>query len=326
MTEIDFNSLLTMLRDNQRPLPPTALYAFWDLSPQQLNELKSVWPHIDVERRRNLLHDLGELEEADFDVSFADIYRLALEDEDACVRATAISNMWEDESPLRIDPLLEFMYHDPAVEVRAAAAGALGQFVYLGAIDELPAAQARRVEEALLNIIQGNDDTEVRRRALESIAFATRPEVAPLIRVAYAAPDEKMRASALFAMGRTADNVWAPQILAELERGAPPLRFEAARAAGELELAEAVPALQQLIEEGDIQCREAAIWSLGQIGGDAARTTLLKLLEETDDEEEVDFIEDALDNLAFTDGTADFFLFDFAEESESNAEADNTED
>jgi len=134
------------------------------------------------------------------------------------------------------------------------------------------------------------------------------------------------RASALFAMGRTADNVWAPQILAELERGAPPLRFEAARAAGELELAEAVPALQQLIEEGDIQCREAAIWSLGQIGGDAARTTLLKLLEETDDEEEVDFIEDALDNLAFTDGTADFFLFDFAEESESNAEADNTED
>ena len=43
----------------------------------------------------------------------------------------------------------------------------------------------------------------------------------------------------------------------------------------------------------------AAIWSLSQIGGDDARIYLLNLIENTEDEDLVEFLEDALENLEF---------------------------
>nr|MBP7694601.1 HEAT repeat domain-containing protein [Anaerolineales bacterium] len=202
--------------------------------------------------------------------------------------------------------------------VRATAASALGRFVYLGEMEELPAKQARRVEDALLAVIAGPDELEVRRRALEAVAFSSRPEVTELITQAYASPELLARVSAVFAMGRNSDERWNAPVLAELESLQPELRFEAARAAGELELAEAVDALQKMVEEGDIQVREAAIWSLGQIGGDAARAILLDLLQAAADSER-DFLEDALENLQFHDEMVEFDLL-------TGASADDLDD
>ncbi|MBL8056347.1 MAG: HEAT repeat domain-containing protein, partial [Anaerolineales bacterium] len=80
-----------------------------------------------------------------------------------------------------------------------------------------------------------------------------------------------------------------------------------------LELQEAVPALKKLVDDGDVQVREAAIWSLGEVGGDEARAALLDLLESAADAER-DFLEDALENLHFHDNLLDFPLFDGEEE------------
>ncbi len=44
------------------------------------------------------------------------------------------------------------------------------------------------------------------------------------------------------------------------------------------------------------------------------RTTLELLLEDTEDELEASFLEDALDNLNFTEGFDSFALFDFRED------------
>jgi HEAT repeat protein len=179
--------------------------------------------------------------------------------------------------------------------------------VYLGEVEQLPGPQARRVEDTLIGVVGSHDDLEVRRRALEAVAFSGRPQVAELIEQADASPDRPFRISAVFAMGRSADARWKDRVLSELESGDPELRYEAARAAGELELREAVPVLQRMVEEGDLQVREAAIWSLGQVGGDEARAVLLDLLQEAEDDER-DFIEDALENLTFQDELAEFPL------------------
>jgi hypothetical protein len=95
----------------------------------------------------------------------------------------------------------------------------------------------------------------------------------------------------------------------------PPLRAEAARAAGELEIKESVPILIDLSSDSEQPVRFAAIWSLSEIGGDQARHTLEQLFREADDDQEADFIEGALDNVAFTDGMQPFSLFDFPEEN-----------
>lgn len=314
-TERDFSQILKHLHDTHQPFPAAELYHFSDLNKKDSAALEAAWPDVPVERRRGLVQDLGEISEANFEVTFEAVFRLGLEDEDAEVRATSIRSLWEVEEPDLIAPLIDFLQHDPDANVRAAAASALGRFVYLGELEEIPPAQAHRVEDELLASIRGPDDLEVRRRALEAIGFSSRPEVAGLIREAYTSSEPKLRVSSVFAMGRSADIQWASQVCAELEDGTPEMRFEAARAAGELELAQAVPGLEQLIEDGDPQVREAAIWSLGQVGGDRARQVLTDVLEQADEDEQ-DFIQEALDNLAFNDDLHSFSILAFDEDDD----------
>lgn len=91
----------------------------------------------------------------------------------------------------------------------------------------------------------------------------------------------------------------------------PLLREEAARAVGEIEINEAVPTLIELTRDSEENVRSAAIWSLSEIGGESARHTLERLFQEAQDDQEADFLESALDNIAFTDGLQPFSLFDY---------------
>jgi HEAT repeat protein len=317
----EFANLLALLRDTSHPFPPQALYYFSSLVPDHLAALEADWPDVDTDRRVNILEDLTELSEANFEVSFEAVFRMALDDEWAPARAAAIRGLWEVEESDLMGRFLHLMLHDPEAEVRAAAATALGRFVYLGEVEEITPAPARRIEEALMAVIHGSDVVEVRRRALEALAYSSRPEVTPLISAAYASSEEKLRVSAVFAMGRSADEQWAPQVMTELESVAPEIRFEAARAAGGLELEDAVPALAKMGEDSDRQVREAAIWSLSQVGGEDARKALKRLLRQAEPDEK-DFVLDALDNLDFTDEVRSFALFDFDRADPSENESD----
>jgi HEAT repeat protein len=325
----DFATILDHLRDTSRPFPPTSLYHLSDLGAAELAAVEAIWNDLPTERRHNLLQSLNDLGEANFEVNFESVFRLGLDDEDSGVRATAVRALWEAEDPALIAPFITFLQNDPDPLVRAAAASALGRFVYLGELEELTPAHQRRVEDALLEVISGADDVEVRRRALEAVSYSSRDEVPPLIAAAYESDEPKQRVSAIFSMGRNADRPrWSQQVRAELDSREPEMRFEAARAAGELELREAGPALGELLEDTDTQVREAAVWSLGQIGGDFARRTLTELLENTEDEEEQDFIQEALDNLAFTDEVNAFSLFELGqdEDDEPMFEFDDDDD
>lgn len=310
----EFARVLEQLRDGAHSFPAKALYQFSDLNKHDVAALEAVWPQVAVERRRSVIQDLGEIAEANFEVRFDQVFRLALDDEDAEVRAAAVTGLWEEEEPALIAPFISLMQQDPGPKVRAAAASALGRFIYLGEVDEIPERQLRRIEDALLGTIGSGDELEVRRRALEAISFSGRPEVPPLIEQAYDSPEPKLRVSAVFAMGRSADPSWGERVIAELENDDSEIRFEAVRAAGELELRDAVPALKRRLDDEDTQIHEAAIWSLGQVGGDDARDALLDLLDETEDENEREYIEEALENLAFQDDMLNLPLLDLDED------------
>ena len=89
------------------------------------------------------------------------------------------------------------------------------------------------------------------------------------------------------------------------------MRYEAIVACGELGSRQAAPAIIPLIDDPDVVVQEAAIWSLGRIGGEPARTALLAAYDEMDAGLR-DTIEDALSELAFTSGEFDFPLYDLA--------------
>jgi HEAT repeat protein len=80
------------------------------------------------------------------------------------------------------------------------------------------------------------------------------------------------------------------------------VRLEAVKTAGTLMLPAArLPLLRMLDEEDDSTILSAVIWSLSQVGGEDVRTYLQNLVAQTEDDDEVDFIEEALTNLSFTE-------------------------
>jgi HEAT repeat protein len=168
----------------------------------------------------------------------------------------------------------------------------------------IPAAEGDEIRNALLAAVRsGSEEQLVRRRAIEAIAYLGDETVRDIVTSAYANDDPKMRASAIFAMGRSADPYWRRTAAQELYATDPQLRFEAARAVGELEFKAAVPRLIELLEDPDREVQEAAITSLGQIGGKDARRALIGIIE-GDDEVAAELARDALDELEFASGSS----------------------
>ena len=93
----------------------------------------------------------------------------------------------------------------------------------------------------------------------------------------------------------------------ELFSPRPELRYEAARACGELQLGEVVPELEELIDDFDLEVQEAALWALGQIGGSRAREVLEYYCDVEDEATRV-AAEAALDELEFLHGDLSEFL------------------
>jgi len=207
-----------------------------------------------------------------------------MEDDDAQVRTVSIEGLWEDEGVTLIAPLVRLLRQDPAASARAAAASSLGRFVLIAELDELEERYGKLIRAALLETIDDRAELmEVRRRAVESIAYWDEPRVHDIVGAAYQEPDELMRISAVFAMGRSADAAWAKTVAGELQSRNPAMRYEAARACGELEAKQAVPALIRLVSDPDREVQFAAIGALGQIGGQQSRQVLERCVRSTDE-------------------------------------------
>jgi HEAT repeat protein len=307
----EFEELLKKLGDSQTPLSISSLYGLSHLTRAEAQLFQEVWSLVDAGRRQWILQSLVDIAEASFEVDFNPIFRLCLNDEDAVVRSRAIEGLWEDEDLTLAGVLVRLLRDDPSESVRAAAATSLGRFVLLGELEEIEAAPAMMVEDALLGAIYDPHETlEVRRRAVESIAYSGQAQVQDIIEMAYYDDEEKMRISAIFAMGRSADPLWHEMVIAELDDPNPEMRYEAARACGELEASAALSALIYLIEaDPDPEVQEMAIWALGRIGGKEARR-VLEACCESEDEALRQAAEEALDELDFLGGPLDLLLLE----------------
>lgn len=317
--KIPFGQVVTALLDNTAIFPAQYLARFSDLEKGELKKLAGAWPKIDPSRRRALLEDLEDLSDTDTLMLIDDVAAMGLEDPEAGVRQVAIRIVWESGDLDLVPYLLNTLEKDPSPEVRAEAASALGNYVYLGELEEIKTTILDRIVDQLLITTQGSDTALVRQRALEALGFSSRDEIAALIQKAYDSRDPAWMSSSLFAMGRSFDPFWEPAVRRELHSPDARVQLEAVRAAGELNLQNARRALLDLLEDEstDSEIRAAAIWSLSQIGGETVRETLEALLKETDDEEETDLVEIALENLDLTEQVQpamDFLNIDLANE------------
>ena len=314
-------SLSELLSELRLGVPPRArLYALSNLNAAQAQELAVTWTELPAVTRREVVLTLSEIAESDFEVDFGAAFRVALDDPDPLARKTAIDGLWEDEDVRLIPVLAACLQRDGIPDVRAAAAAALGRFLLLGELGKIRPSFQRSAYQALLAAHAAeNEDSTVRRRVLESLAYSGSPEVAALIRQAYEHADDEVRISAVFSMGRSGDEQWSSCVLTELPSPDPAMRYEAARACGELGLREAAAALVELTEDTDPEVQEAAVWALGQIGGDEARAALRRCAD-TENEALRGAALEALQELEFLHGDLSTIMFPFDLDEDEDGE------
>ena len=318
-TSTSFQNVLDTLLSDGKDFPRSYLQEFSDIGALELKSLLDVWPRVKPSRKLTLLEELDALAETDTLVSFDDVARALLTDPEPDVRTRAIRLLDEYEDPKVVPSYLDMLKNDLDTNVRVEAANALNLFVELGELEEIPEKIYHQVEDALLASAASEDDVRVRRTALESLGYSSRPEVTTLIESAFHRQDPHWQASALVAMGRSADERWDDEVTHSLIHVNDRIRKAAVEAAGELSLQTARPILLKMLgEEEDATILRSVIWSLSQIGGEDVRTYLENILDqlEDDDTEQIAFLEEALDNLAFTEDLDRFDLLAYDPEDE----------
>ncbi len=286
------------------------VYGLSDLTSEEMAIARVEWPKVNVAQRRLAIARLAEASETNYELDFSRFARYALEDSDEQVRKGAIEALWYSEDTDVMHTFINLLKNDPANSVRCAAAQGLGSFVLAGELGDIPQAAFTTVDDALLNVCREAEiSSELYLRALESVAYSGNEEVSELIEETAKQEQVALQAVALFAMGRSGDERWGKIVMRSLHSDSPQLQFEAARAAGELMLEAAVPRLIELSQGDDIEIQEAAIISLGNIGGQVAMQGLTQLSGSLDNEELLDAIEDAMNMAALSTGDfASYFI------------------
>lgn len=311
--KIPFETFLNRLADHSQPFDAHQLERFSDLNPQELAAFKARWATIEAQRRLGFLDDLLDRTVDDNLVDFDLIALHALDDPEGKVRAKAMDLLESNLQPTYAHKLIRILNEDPSPLARAAAAQALGTFVYEGEVETIDAKLLHEAVEALLQAFKTGQDDDIRRKALISLGYSSTEAVPLLIQSALGQNESSWTAAALTAMGRSNDNVWEKNVLAHLNSRDADVQLAAVKAAGELQLDAAKPVLFRLAEEDgtDYDVRLAAIWSVSEIGGEEVRDVLERCLEEADEDDELsEHIRDAMDNLQFNEESGNFAFLD----------------
>jgi HEAT repeat protein len=304
-----FQTVLDSLLAPGRDFPRIYLGHFSDIQPLELQSVLDIWERINLSRKLSLLEGLEALAAKDTLVSFDDFARSILDDPEPSVRVRALRLLDECDDVKLIPTYLGMLKDDPDVGVRAEVANVLNLFADLGELEEIEEEAYEEVHSALLESARGEEDARVRRRAIESLGWSSHPEVIALVESAFEQPETEWKVSALIAMGRSANDIWEDRILRSLLDADDKIRRAAVVSAGSLALKSArIPLLRMLEGEDAEEVITAAIWSLSQIGGEDVDTYLETLLAQAEDDDLIAFLEEALDNLAFTEDMDRFDL------------------
>ena len=318
----EFSKVMALLVEENKLFPPNLWNQFSDLSAAELSVLKSTWDLVSPQRKAALLQDLESMMNYNYQVNFDTFAKFCLNDEEPGVRAAAIRLLDEYDRRDLIDPLLDILFNDADDVVQTEAATILGNYVYKGELEELPESDKIRVEDALLKALAENPSVLLQRKAVESLAYSSRDEVAPLILAAYEKPEREWKASALFSMGRSANRQWEKIVLANLDSDEPDIQFEAIGAVGEMYIEKALPILLEMAEEFeelDQPIRMALGRALENIGGMEAIAVLTRMLEWAEDDEEIELLEQAIEFASFTNAVKLPDMFGFSADEMDDA-------
>jgi HEAT repeat protein len=250
------------------------------LSSDELRYFTAKWKEALTSQRFDLISKMVSLSEEDLTLDFTAVFKLGIEDAEEDIRVMAVDGLEMEDKFIFARPIIKALKSDESLRVRIAAAKALGKFALMAEMEEIPGPIGQDIFNSLLESLENAaEPIELRRRALESIAPFHQEIVESYIEDFYHSDNPKVRASAIYAMGRNCDTRWLSYLIEELQSSNAEIRFEAAQACGEIEDETAVLPLINLLNDKDMEVQEAAISALGKIGGPEAKNALQKLVD-----------------------------------------------
>ena len=303
--------VINNLQDENSPINTGFLHTFSDISFDDLSQIKGIWAGLSTDRKVHLLQHLLVLMESDTLISCDDFSKFAIEDQDPQVKCQAIALLWESNDIKLVPAYIEMLVANPDASVNAAAADALGKFVLLGELDEIPRETADAVRDALLTKYKVTTHDRTKQKVVESLGYIADDEITSLIKKASKDESKSWQLSALVAIAHSANEVWDKFVVEKLSEKDQDVLIEAIKAAGELEIASAKEPIIQILQESasDEEEHLQAILALSKIGGRDVRQILEELLETSENTEETDLLEIALENMDLTDGIVSFDFF-----------------
>ena len=301
---MSFELFLETISDPASDLSMSEFHEVSDLSPEELGQFAKSWLPLPAERQREIVSTMVELAEQNPELDFTAVFKMCLKVSDEEILEIAIEGLWEHEDRSIIAGLVDVLGSDKSPKVRAAAASGLGKFPLLAQEGKLLAKDGELIHQSLMGVLDDEDeDIDVRRRCLESVAPFNTDAIQQFVEWAYTSEDQDLKSSSIFAMGRTGEISWLPTLIRELQSPEPTVRYETAHACGELGEEEAVLHLIPLLQDDDHQVQLAGVAALGKIGGGMAKKVLVNCVKEGDaaledaaraELENLEFLEDPL--------------------------------
>lgn len=308
--DMSFPAVLSALLGGDE-VPVHLVYRLSDMSTDDFALFRRDWSEVSEDRRAALVRHMADIAEENYLVDFTPVFAYLFDDNYASVRQAALDGVWDSTDTHLVQPIIAMLRGDANVGVRAAAARALAHYVLLAEWGQIrPGAASPIVDALLAEYDRPTAPLEVKRAALEAVASSNHPRIPDLILNAYDDGPDELQLSAIFAMGLTADRQWLPILNDEMESPSADFRAEAARAAGSLGSADSIDALEGLLSDADLEVAIAAVYALGQIGGERATELLTRLSEDPNYEELYDAIDEALEEMDWVEGEFDLLALD----------------
>jgi HEAT repeat protein len=251
-----FGSHLAAIRDETKPIGPSLLIQFSDLTKQKINLLRQEWKNISTNRRREIVDKLKVMADVCIEPNFECMFELCLNDPDGEVRKIAIEGLWECEDLRLIPSLVHILRHDRVAKVRSATAATLGNFILLYEQGKANIKNIFSIIDVLMSVVYDEDENlEVRCKAVQALSPLSMPCATEAIQKAYRLNDLQPRATAILAMGRNGNPGWFSTILSELRSPHQEIKMAAIRACGEMGK-RTYPYLKELLSDPDAKVRE----------------------------------------------------------------------
>lgn len=275
-----------------------------DLNDNEFVNFSETWEQLETKSQIQIIASIYDLSEENSDLNFEKIFKLGLKSSDESLIYASLEGLWESDGHDTLRQLILLAHKTLSPHVKGTIMTHIARFIVLGIDGKINSTMLENVHTLLKTTYNNHEEsTEVRRRALESLAYFDNPETQDFIKEAYISNNPTLKVSSIYAMGKTCNTIWIPLLCEELNNEDPEIRYESVEAIVEIGEDKSAEILLQLIEDDDQQVRLSVISGLGKLGTLSSKEALIKCMDDEDDEvieaarlslENLDFLEDPL--------------------------------